>query len=202
MKSPNKLNLREIVVMASISVVFGVLYLGWIFLGQIVQGITGPVGHGLMTGFWIMASIVCAYIIRKPGVALIAEMIAAGTEILVGSVSAGSVLILGFTQGLGAELALALFLYRSYRLPVLMLAGMFGTLANFITIYFMYGYSQYSSVITSAMLGAMLLSGAFLAGWGSKAIADSLSRTGVLDNFTLGKVRRQQRMEKNALSQD
>jgi energy-coupling factor transport system permease protein len=201
MKNSKSLNLREIVVIASISIVFGVLYLIWIFFGQFIQGVFGPVGHGLITGFWIMAPIVCAYIIRKPGVALIAEMIAAGTEILVGSVSAGAVLILGFTQGLGVELALALLFYRSYRLPSLMLAGMFGVLANFITIYFMYGYSQYSTIITITMLIAMLISGALLAGWGSKSIADSLCRTGVLDNFALGKIYRKQRVKHDELSQ-
>lgn len=185
------LNLREIVVMASISVAFGVLYLAWIFFGQFIKGIFGPIGWGLLAGFWIMAPIVCAYIIRKPGVALAAEMIAAGTEILVGSVNAGVVLILGFTQGLGVELALALFLWRSYRFPALMLSGMFGMLANFVTIYFLYGYSQYAPVITGFMLVAMLLSGALLAGLGSKSIADALCRTGVLDNFALGKSYRQ-----------
>ncbi|MFC0272643.1 ECF transporter S component [Metabacillus herbersteinensis] len=200
MKNSKSLNLREIVVIASISVVFGILYLAWIFFGQFIQGVFGPIGFGLITGFWIMAPIVCAYIIRKPGVALIAEMIAAGTEILVGSVSAGAVLILGFTQGLGAELALALFLYRSYRLPNLMLAGMFGIVANFITIYYLYGYSQYSSFIIGLMIVSMLISGALLAGWGSKRIADALCRTGVLDNFALGKIYRQQKVDHDELS--
>lgn len=196
------LNLREIVVMASISVAFGVLYLGWIFFGQFIKGLFGPIGWGLISGFWIMAPIVCAYIIRKPGVALAAEMIAAVTEILVGSVNAGVVLILGLTQGLGAELALALFLYRSYRLPVLMLSGMLGTIANFVTIYFLYGYSQYSSIITGLMLVSMLISGALIAGWGSKSLSDALCKTGVLDNFALGKIYRKHRVEHNALSQD
>lgn len=200
MKNSKALNLREIVVMASISVVFGVLYLGWIFFGQFIKVVLGPVGWGLISGFWIIAPIICAYIIRKPGVALAAELIAAGTEILVGSVNAGVVLVLGFTQGLGAELALAIFLYRNYRMPALMLAGMLGTLANFITIYFMYGYSQYSSVVTTLMLVTMLISGALLAGWGGKSIADALSRTGVLDNFALGKIRREQRIQNDTLS--
>lgn len=202
MKNSKALNLREIVVIASISVAFGVLYLGWIFFGQFIKGIFGPVGWGFISGFWIMAPIVCAYIIRKPGVALGAEMIAAVTEILVGSVNAGAVLILGLTQGLGVELALAFFLYRIYHLPVLMLAGMFGVFANFVTIYFMYGYSQYSSVMTGLMFVSMLASGALLAGWGSKNVSDALCRTGVLDNFALGKIQRKQRIEQNAVSQN
>lgn len=191
MKNSKTLNLREIVVMASIAIVFGVLYLGWIFFGQVVRGVLGPVGWGLITGVWIMAPTMCAYIIQKPGVALAAELIAAVTEILVGSVNAGTVLLLGFTQGLGAEIGLALFLYRNYKLPGLMLAGVLGTFANFMTTYVLYGYSQYSPLVTWLMLGAMMISGAIFAGLGSKKISDALSRTGVLDNFALGKLRRQ-----------
>lgn len=187
-----KINLREIIMMASISVGFGVLYLLWIFLGQFIKGLLGPVGWGFIAGLWVMAPIVCAYIIRKPGIALIAEIIAAGTEIMVGSVSAGVVLILGVTQGLGVELAFALFLWRSFRLPVLMLGGALGMAANFVTIYVLYGYSQYNIIITLLMLAAMLISGVLLGGWGSKSIADALCRTGVLNNFALGKLFRQQ----------
>ncbi|MED4452403.1 ECF transporter S component [Metabacillus fastidiosus] len=201
MNNSKSLNLREIVVISSISVVFGILYLIFIFFSQFIKGIFGPVGSGFMAGSWIMASVVCAYIVRKPGVALIAEMIAAGTEILIGSVSAGTVLILGFTQGIGSELAFALFLYRSYRLPTLMLSGAFGVIANFITIYFLFGYSQYSVIITAFMFGAMLISGILWGGWASKATADSLCRTGVLDNFALGKIYRQKRMKNDELSQ-
>lgn len=201
MKNSKSLNLREIVVISSISVVFGILYLIWIFVGNFLEGIFGPIGSGIMAGSWIMASVVCAYIIRKPGVALIAELVAAGTEILIGSANAGVVLILGFTQGIGAELALALFLYRSYRLSTLMLSGMFGVTACFITIWVMYGYGQYSPTITGLMFGMMLISGALFGGWASKAVADSLCRTGVLDNFALGKIYRQKRMKNDELSQ-
>lgn len=196
------MNLREIVVIASISVVFGVLYLAWIIFGQFIKGIFGPIAHGAISGVWIMAPVLCAYIIRKPGVALLAEMIAAGTEVLVGSVNAGVILIVGFTQGLGAELAFALFLYRSYRLPVLMLAGMFGMVANYLTFFFIHGYSEFAYGVRALMVGVMLISGATIAGWGSKKIADALSRTGVLNNFALGRINQKKRMEENAISHD
>ncbi|RSL35273.1 hypothetical protein D7Z54_01525 [Salibacterium salarium] len=192
------LNLREIVVMAFISAVFGVLYLLWVFLNQVITGVLGPVGGGILAGSWIMAPIVCALIIQKPGVALIAELIAAGTEVMVGSVNAGSVLILGFTQGLGAEIIFAVFRYRSYKLPVLMLAGMAGTFASFLTTYVMYGYSEYASIVIWMMLGVMLVSGIILGGWGSHYLTHSLVRTGVLHNFALGKAEYQKRTEDSA----
>ncbi|MGY4688703.1 ECF transporter S component [Salibacterium sp. K-3] len=198
MKQTRTMNLREIVVMAFISAVFGVLYLLWIFLGQLVTGLLGPVGGGLMAGFWIMAPVVCALIIQKPGAALAAEMIAAGTEVMVGSVNAGSVLILGFTQGIGAELIFAIFRYRSFKLPVLMLAGMAGTAASFLTQFAMYGYSQYAAVVVWLMLGTMLLSGMLLAGWGSHYLTYALVRTGVLHNFAIGRNMRAAKREESA----
>lgn len=181
------IGLNDIVVMAAISLVFGILYLIWIFFGQFVQALLGPIAWGLLAGMWVLAPVICAYIIRKPGVALIAELIAAGTEVLAGSVNAGVVLLLGLTQGIGTELAFALFGYRNYSLPVLMLAGMFGMVANFATIYFLYGYEHLSTLIVALQLIAMLVSGALVGGWGGKAIADSLGRTGVLNRFALGK---------------
>ena len=187
-----RIGLYDIVVMAAISIVFGVLYLLWIFFGQFVQAMLGPVAWGILAGMWVLAPIICAYIIRKPGIAFIAELIAAGTEVLAGSVNAGVVMLLGLTQGLGAELAFALFRYRNYRLPVLMLAGILGMFANFITIYFVYGYDHLSTLIVTFQLVAMLISGAVMGGWGGKAIADALGRTGVLNRFALGKELREE----------
>ncbi|SFO93011.1 ECF transporter S component [Salibacterium halotolerans] len=198
MRQSRTMNLREIVVMAFISAVFGVLYLVWIFLGQLVTGILGPVGGGLMAGFWIMAPIVCALIIQKPGAALFAELIAAGTEIMVGSVNAGSVLILGFTQGIGAELVFAMFRYRHFKLPVLMLAGMAGTTASFLTEFAIYGYSQFAAGVVWFMLGTMLLSGLLLAGWGSHYLTWALEKTGVLHNFAIGRNSRAEKQERGA----
>lgn len=186
----NGLKLREIIVMAAISIVCGAIYFAWIFVGQFVEGIFGPIGpmiRGLLTGVWLLAPLICAYIIRKPGVALVAEMIAAVAEVMVGSIGAGVVLLLGLTQGLGAELIFAMFRYRSYRLPVLMLAGMLGTTANFITIYFLYGYGQYNVMIVAGMFISMLISGALVGGLLSKWIADRLAATGVLNNFALAR---------------
>lgn len=182
-----RLNLRDIVVISFISAVLGVLYLLWVLLGQLVTGIFGPVGGGLMAGFWILAPVICAYIVQKPGAALLAELIAAGTEVMAGSVSAGSVLVLGFTQGLAAEIIFAVFFYRVFRLPVLMLAGMAGTFAAFLTQYVLYGFSQYAGSVVVFMLVTMLISGALLAGWAGKSFTDALVKTGVLDRFALGR---------------
>jgi energy-coupling factor transport system substrate-specific component len=182
MTKSKTMNLRDIIAMSVISIVFGILYLFWIFVNATFGAFLGPFSTAILSGLWIMASTVCAYIIRKPGVAFVAEMIAAVTEILVGSVSAGSVLILGFTQGLGCEIILMLLFYKKWGVKAMILSGMGGTIANFLTSYFLFEWNLLAPWILIALIAIMLVSGA-IAGWWSALIAKALSKTGVLDSF-------------------
>lgn len=184
MKKSKTLNLRDIIVISVISIVFGLLYLFWIFISGTLRTFIGPFAPAILSGLWVMACIVCAYIIRKPGVAFIGEIIAAITEILVGSVSAGSVMILGVTQGLGCELILALFLYKKWGLKALILSGMGGTMANFLTSYFLFDWDLLAPGLLIGLIVIMLISGG-LASWWSVLLSDSLAKTGVLDAFPI-----------------
>src|SRR5947207_15901941 len=87
-------NLRESVVVAVLSVVFGILYLWWIPVGALAAGIGGPVAREPLFGFWLMAAVVAGYIVQKPGAALIAELLAAFTEMLAGS--SGGLMVLAW----------------------------------------------------------------------------------------------------------
>lgn len=182
MNKSKKMNLRDIIAMSVISIVFGILYLLWIFVNGTVGAFIGPFSTAILSGLWIMASTVCAYIIQKPGVAFVAEMVAALTEVLVGSVSAGSVLILGFTQGLGCEIILMALLYKKWGLKAMILSGMGGTMANFLTSYFLFEWNLLAPWILIALIAIMLISGA-VAGWWSVLISNALAKTGVLDSF-------------------
>ena len=93
MNTENSWTLREILIVAAIGATFGFLYLGWVQVWLIGQALFGPVTMDVMMGFWFIASIVAAAIIRKPGAALLAEVLAALVEVLLGS-PAGLLLIL------------------------------------------------------------------------------------------------------------
>lgn len=103
-----KWNLKEIILMSILGVVFGIIYLLFFFVGQ---GITtlltplglGPLGYEFIFGIWFIVSIIAAYIIRKPGVALTAEVIAAVVEVLMGTTAGPTLILSGFIQGLGAS---------------------------------------------------------------------------------------------------
>lgn len=100
--------MKEVVLAVILSVACGVIYLGWSTLYLPITALVGPAGGNIMFGIWVIASPIVAYIIQKPGAALIAETAAAAVELLTGSHFGLSALLIGVCQGLGAEIAFAL----------------------------------------------------------------------------------------------
>ncbi|MDL4842195.1 ECF transporter S component [Aquibacillus rhizosphaerae] len=179
--------LKEIVVMAALAVVFGVIYLAFLPVGNILVGFMGPIGYEPIFGVWFIVSIIAAYIIRKPGAAFISETIAATIEFMLGN-SLGPILILvGMIQGIGAEAVFAATRWKIYSLWVLMLAGMGSAVTSFIWGMFMNGYIAFAPSYILTMFAIRLVSGALIAGVLGKMLSDALAKTGVLSSFALGK---------------
>ncbi|MEP4421875.1 MAG: ECF transporter S component, partial [Nitratireductor sp.] len=122
---------REILILAVIGAVFAVLYLGWVQVWLVSQAVFGPVTMDIAMGFWFIASIVAAAIIRKPGAAFLAEVLAAAIELLLGSPAGLMLVVSAAIQGAGAEAVFAATRWRNYSLPVLMAAGVGAALASF-----------------------------------------------------------------------
>ncbi|WP_125614659.1 ECF transporter S component [Specibacter cremeus] len=115
----------DIVVASVLSVAVGVIFWLWSAgYGLIAAATTAfpPLG-GLYGGGWLIAGVIGGLVIRKPGAALYCEIVAALVEALLGSSFGLTVLLSGLVQGVGAELAFALFRYRKFTLPVALLAG-------------------------------------------------------------------------------
>lgn len=121
-KRSKGLKLTDILVTVVIAVVFGLIYRIWGPVYDLVK-ITGLQTEQLSYGMWFIASTAAFLIIRKPGVALLAELAASVFEMLIGSQYSVDSLTYGILQGLGAELVFALFAYRSFSLAVTCLAG-------------------------------------------------------------------------------
>lgn len=183
-------SLREILIVAVLGAVFGVLYLGWVQIWLIAQAIFGTVTMDVVMGFWFIVSIVAAAIIRKPGVAIISEVLAALTEILLGSPAGLMLLLSAFIQGAGAEVVFAATGWRNYRLPVLMAAGVGAAIFSFAYTWFLFNYSALAPGLLLAMFVLRCLSGALLAGLLGHVIVEALYRTGVLSGLTIDHERR------------
>ncbi|WP_066307452.1 ECF transporter S component [Bacillus sp. FJAT-29814] len=187
-----KWNLREIVLMAILGVVFAVIYLFFFTVGTGLTNILtpfglGPFGYEVIFGIWFIVSIITAYIIRKPGAALISETIAGGVQVLLGSPAGPMLIVSALIQGLGAEAAFAATKYRNYSKGVLVAAGVGPAVTSFIWGLFHSGYIALSLPLLSSMLIVRVISGALIAGLLGKWITEKLADTGVLRSYALGK---------------
>jgi energy-coupling factor transport system substrate-specific component len=171
---------RDIVVAAVIGVAFGVAF---VLAGGPWKALEfmGPL-QNLFYGIWLLPAVVAPLIVRKPGAALFAEMVAAGLSALLGSAWGVDTLLSGFVQGAAAELVFAFALYRSWNIVVLALAGLASSAAAFVHDVVVY-YPAVATdvlVITGIAMGA---SGLVLVPLASIALVRALRTTGVLDGF-------------------
>ena len=181
----------DLVTIATLGVAFGVIYWGW---GKVYEapsetlGLIYPPLKGLTASPWLIAGVLGALVIRKPGAALATEFLAAAVSTLVlgGTQWGWTVLASGLIQGLGAEVAFLLFMYRRWSLAIACLAGVLA--GAFEAVYEWYSYyPDWGFDHKLAYLGFFALSGAVVAGLGSWLLVRALSRAGVLDAFPAGR---------------
>lgn len=182
-----KWKLREVIVLSVLSVVFAVVYLLFLQLGNVLFGMFGMIGYDIIFGIWFIVSILTAYIIRKPGAAFLSETIAATIEVMIGNAVGPRLILSGMIQGLGAEVVFASTKWKNYSTWVLMAAGMGSSVFSFVWGYFVSGFATLSPGYVTAMFFVRLVSGALLAGLLGKYLSDGLARTGALNSFPLGK---------------
>ncbi|MBM6617746.1 ECF transporter S component [Bacillus suaedaesalsae] len=172
------LKLTDVLVTIVISIVFGVVYKLWGPLYNVVK----PLGlhiDQLMYGMWFIAATVAFLLIRKPGVALLAEVTASSGEFLMGSEYGLEVLLYGVFQGLGAELVFLLFFYRRFDVVVVSLAAI-GSAIGSIVLDASKGYIgdlalwNLSLYISARVIGSILLAGIF-----AHILVKALEKTGV-----------------------
>ncbi|WP_155982669.1 ECF transporter S component [Paucisalibacillus sp. EB02] len=189
-----KWKLRDVVLMAVLGTVFAAVYLGVFYLGLGLQTALTPFGFApfgfeIIYGVWFMAATIAAYIIRKPGAALITEVLAAVIELMMGNAGGVTLLLAGFIQGLGVELGFALFRYKRFNLFSMTVAGICAAVFIFIYELFYLQYYLLSPVLLTGQLMIRFLSAFIFAGLISKLTCDGLTKTGVLKSYSIGRGR-------------
>lgn len=133
----------------------------------------------LIYGMWFIASSLAYLLIRKPGVALLAEIAASSGELVMGSQWGLEVLIYGVVQGLFAELVFAAFRYRRFDVFVVSLSAVGATVGSLIMDFYK-GYIEalapwnMALFLLARFVGAVLISGVF-----AVSLAKALEKTGV-----------------------
>ena len=115
----NKLELKDYLFISLICVLFGVFYLLAVYAGGALSATLAPMGLGMLGyepfyGIWFMAPVFTLYFIRKPGIGIITEIIAAVIEVLLGNMFGIIVVVSAFIQGLALDwkLVAAIFVIR------------------------------------------------------------------------------------------
>ncbi|MBA2871971.1 energy-coupling factor transport system substrate-specific component [Anoxybacillus calidus] len=178
MQTNKGLKLADILTTVVISIVFGIVYKLW---GPFYYSVK-PFGlhiDQLVYGMWFIAATVAYLIIRKPGVALLAEIAASSGEFIMGSEWGLEVLIYGLIQGLFAELVFAAFRYKRFDVFVVSLAAASSTIGSLIMDLYK-GYIEELAVwnltlfIGARFIGAIIISGIF-----AHSLVKALEKTGV-----------------------
>jgi energy-coupling factor transport system permease protein len=179
----------DIVVAAVIAVAFGVVFWGWnVVTLPLFSAATNPLAY-LVSGVWLVPGVLAMLVIRKPGAAIFAETLAAAVSALLGSVWGIDTILSGAVQGAGAELVFAVLLYRSFGLPIAVLAGAGAAVGEWLhdmPIY--YPATAFSVQLAYGLF--MLISGVLVAGLGSWLLVRALAQTGVLSPFPSGRSQR------------
>ncbi len=169
---------RDILLAAIIGVVFGVVFSIWNGIYGSLDSVTKPLADTIY-GMWLVPAILAPAIIRKPGAAIFAEMVAAGVSAYLGSQWGPDTLLSGFVQGAAAELVFAMTGYQRWSLKILSVAAVASALGAFVHDWAIY-YSDVATDLQLLRLVLMALSAVVFAALGSLAIERSLGRSGVL----------------------
>lgn len=182
-------SVADITVAAVIAVASGVIFWGAGIATQPLEALFTflPGSDAILWGLYYFAGPLAAIIVRKPGAALFAEVIAALVEALLGSHWGGlGTLIPGLVQGLAAEIIFLIFAYKAWNIAVTILAGAASGFAGMAVSWVMY-YQGYDALFIVVAFICSTLSGVIFAGAIAWLLYKALAKTGALDRVAGGR---------------
>lgn len=175
---------RDIVVAAVIGVAFGVVFWAWGLAWSAFDPVFAfaPPLKDLLYAVWLIPAVLAPYIVRKPGAAIFAELVAAGVSALLGNQWGVDALLSGLLQGAGAEIVFAATRYRVWTFPVLAVAAVASAAAAWLHDWVVY-YAALDVTVQLVRGVAMAISAVVIVAGGSVLLTRSLRRAGVLEGF-------------------
>ena len=175
---------RDILVVAIIGVAFGVVFWAWGLAWSAFEplNLVFPVLRDSLYAVWLVPAVLAPLVVRKPGAAIFAEMVAAGVSATLGSQWGIDTLISGFVQGAAAELVFAVVRYRNWSWPVLSLAAIASAVAAWAHDWVLY-YADIAVDLQLARGVLMAISAVVFVAGGSVLLERSLRRAGVLQGL-------------------
>ena len=177
----------DIVVASVLGVAGGLLFALWnLGFYAWISPLVAPPVSALFVGVWLLPGVLGGLVIRKPGAAMYTELVAAALSALIGNEWGFATVYYGLLEGLGAEVVLAVLLYRRFGLPVALLSGAgAGVVVGLldVTVY----YPDLVPGVQLAYVALAVVSGVVVAGLGAWLLSRALARTGVLSPLASGR---------------
>ncbi|MDD5973780.1 MAG: ECF transporter S component [Spirochaetales bacterium] len=182
--------LKDVLMIAIAAVLFGVVYLGCTYAGGFLYGILAPLGMGSLGyepfyGIYFMAAAFGIYVMRKPGTGLIAEVLAAVIECLLGNFFGPIIILSGIVQGLGFEAIIALKRYKKFDKITMIEGAILCSIFTLIYNLIVSGYNKIALPILLLMLGVRIISAIIFDGLITPILADGLAKAGVLKGYAI-----------------
>ena len=179
----------DIVVTAAIAVAFGVVFWAWnsVWAAATPAFAAVPPAQNILYGVWLIPAVLAGLIVRKPGAALFAELVAASVSAILGSQWGLDTLVSGAIQGFAAEIVFfALARYRTSTVTVALVAAAATAVGAWLHDTPLY-YPDLPLTDQLVILVFMIVSALIIAGIGSWYLMRALAQSGVLAQFGAGR---------------
>jgi energy-coupling factor transport system permease protein len=178
----------DIVVTAAIAVAFGVVYWAWGFLYSAISPLFAfySPANSVVDGMWLVAGVLAGLVVRKPGAALFAELVAASIEAALGGQWGLDTIVSGAVQGFGAEIVFAAARYQVWNLGIAVVAAVASAIAGWLHDVPIF-YADLTVADWIALLVIYVVSATIIAGVGSWWLMRALAQSGVLAQFPSGR---------------
>ncbi|SDQ88445.1 ECF transporter S component [Quadrisphaera sp. DSM 44207] len=145
-----------------------------------------PPASALVAGVWLLPGVLGGLVVRRPGAAVYTELVAAVLSALVGNQWGFATVWYGLLEGLGAEVVLALMLYRRWGLPAALAAGAGAGVVVGLLDSLVY-YPELPAELKAVYVAFAVVSGVVVAGAGAWALTRALAATGALAPLASGR---------------
>jgi energy-coupling factor transport system substrate-specific component len=182
----------DLLTVSFLGATFGVAYWAWGLAHTApaagLEAIFPPL-QGITGAPWLMAGVVGGLVIRRPGAALLCEVVAALVSMLPGTKWGFTTLVSGVLQGLGAEIAFLVLGYAAFGIGAALLAGALSAPLEALYEWQVY-WTDWDLGYKLAYGAILTVSGAIVAGGIGWLLTRGLARSGALGAFPAGKNRR------------
>ncbi|MEM0092848.1 MAG: ECF transporter S component [Thermofilum sp.] len=185
-----RMTVIETTFIAVLSAIVGAVFLFWSNVVWDLAKLTlGLLFTPVIYGMWFIGGTLSAYIVRKPGAAVLGETLSAIFELVYGTQFASTVLLYGLMQGLMSEAVFASSRYRRWGWGTMLAAGAAPALWAAPADTILYGITAPLTPEQRIVFWLLyFISGALLAGLLVKVLVDYVAKnSSLLDTFAAGR---------------